>query len=104
LKYFVQVNKHKISDCNINDIIFRYAVPNNNQYRFSTKVSFDNGKTFETLTEIYLRCSVCGKSFRVHINNIRKKGDLSVTKCNHCNFCNYTYEVRKYDETSDLTY
>jgi hypothetical protein len=30
LKYFVQVNKHKISDCNINDIIFKYAVPNNN--------------------------------------------------------------------------
>ena len=98
------MNSHKVEESNIKNIIFKYAVPNNNQHRFSTKVSFDNGVTFETLKEIYLRCSVCGKVFRVHISNIRKKGELSSTKCNSCNFCNYTYEVKRYDDSSDLTY
>lgn len=103
LKYFVRINKHDITNNMLENIKYEYAAPGTCHNVFVSKVSFDNGQTYETLKEIYLKCCVCGTIFKVHIDNIRKKGDLSKVKCKSCIFCNYTYEVRRYDN-SELTY
>lgn len=104
LKYFVKINKREINEDNIQHIKYVYAVPTNNYYGYSSKISFDDGQKYETLNEIYLKCSICGKPFKVHISNIRQKGDLNQAKCKKCNFTNHIYENKRYDNSTNLTY
>ena len=98
-----KINKHIISECDISLIKYKYAVPTNNQMHFTPKISFDNGVTYESLKEIYLKCDVCDNIFRIHNDNIFKQ-DINKIQCQSCKFSNRRYTIRRYSKDSDLTY
>ena len=98
-----KINKHIISECDISLIKYKYAVPTNNQMHFTPKISFDNGVTYESLKEIYLKCDVCDNIFRIHNDNIFKQ-DINKIRCQSCKLSNRRYTIRRYSKDSDLTY
>ena len=71
-------------------------------YRINNTIIKDIGKNYETLVTVYLKCSVCNKIFKIHIENIRNK-DLTNIKCKTCGLNNHRYEIKLFDE-SGLTY
>lgn len=95
---------YKINDTIITDISqIKYCLfLINNQIKYSYKISFDNGNTFETIKSVWQKCSICGKIYKIHIYNLRNK-DLEHIKCNKCIFNNYRYTIQLYDN-SGLTY
>lgn len=100
INYFYKINNTIIVDKQ--NIIYYVAEPVNNQYKFTAKISFDNGKTKETIKDVYLKCSICQKIFKIHIQNIRNK-DLGNILCKSCGFTNISYPIRLYENTT-LTY
>lgn len=84
------------------NIKFIYAYPiSNNQFRFTSKISFDDGKTFETLKTIKLKCYICGKIFNIHLYNLRDK-EINKPKCNKCSFSNKLFAIKKFN--SEISY
>ena len=102
LPYIYQINNHIIENNNLDNIKYLEYYPTNNQFKFTSKISFDNGLTYETINKINLKCSICGKIFNIHIENLRNK-DLENIKCQGCAFNNYKYTIKLFDE-SGLTY
>lgn len=100
LPYVYQINDVILTDEIRKNIQYYYAEKVNNQCKFSSKVSFDGGLHKQTIHKFYLVCSICGKKFNIHVNNIRHK-NLQKIKCQGCSFTNYRYEIRKY---KNLTY
>ena len=86
----------------LNNIIYYYTEHTNNQFKFTSKISFDNGITKETIKYIFLKCNTCGRIFKIHTNNIRLQ-DLSNIQCRKCKLVNTTYPIRKYENTN-ITY
>lgn len=84
------------------NIKYIYAYPiNNNQFKFTSKISFDNGKTFETLKTIKLKCYICGKIFNIHIQHLRDK-EINKPKCKKCSFSNKLFAIKKFN--SEVSY
>ena len=102
LPYIYQINNHIIENNNLDNIKYLEYYPTNNQFKFTSKISFDNGLTYETINQIKLKCSICNKIFNIHIENLRNK-DLENIKCQGCAFNNYRYTIKLFDE-SGLTY
>ena len=100
IKYFYKINNTIITD--YKKVIYYVAEPIKSQYRFTAKVSFDNGKTKETIKNVYLKCKICQKIFKIHIYNMRNK-DLNNIICKSCSFTNLSYPIQLYDNTG-LTY
>ena len=100
LPYIYQINNHIID--NLDNIKYLYYYPTNNQFKFTSKVSFDNGLNYESVNQIKLKCSICGKIFNIHPENLRNK-DLSNIKCKTCGLNNHRYIIQLFDE-SGLTY
>ena len=86
----------------INNIKYKEYFPCNNQMKFTSKVSFDNGLTWETLKKIELKCSICQKIFNIHIENIRKQ-NIDEIKCRQCSFNSELFPIKLYKDTV-LTY
>lgn len=84
------------------NIKYKEYFPCNNQMKFTSKISFDNGITWESLKKIELQCSVCKKIFNIHIENIRKQ-DINKQLCKHCSFNSDLFPIRLYKDTL-LTY
>lgn len=101
LPYIYSINDILVNE-NINNIKYLYYYPTNNQYRFTSKISFDNGLTYKSIKNITLKCSICNKIFNIHIENLRNK-DLSNIKCKFCSLNNHRYTIKLYDE-SGLTF
>lgn len=100
LPYIVKINN---KDIDKEKVIYKDVIKNyNNQSKYTSKVSIDNGNKFEGLRSISLRCSCCGKVFNKHPDNL-KKISFNKIECNYCNFCNYTYKIKRYKNTS-ITY
>lgn len=98
LPYIVRINDKNI--IGKEKIIYYDIVKNyNNQFKYTSKVSLDNGIKFETLKGISLKCSYCGKIFNKHINNL-KSISTSRIECNQCNFSNYRYKIKRYNDTT----
>lgn len=95
------INGILISNIDITNVQYK-IFKTNNQYKFGYKISFDNGKTFNKIHNVCLKCSICGKIHNVHLNNIRNK-DMNNIKCSMCGYVNHRYEIRLYDD-SGLTY
>ncbi len=102
LPYMYQINNVIITPKNIKLIRYLEHYPTNNQFKFTAKVSFDNGITYKSIQNIKLQCSICKKIFNVHINNLKNK-DLSNIKCKMCSLSNHRYNIKLFDE-SGLTY
>lgn len=96
------INNILLSDINIEKIKYQYANHTNNQMKFTPKISFDNGLTYNSIKNIYLKCSICGKVFRIHTKNLKTK-DIDNIRCKMCGLTNHRYAIRLYDE-SGLTY
>lgn len=101
LNHIYSINDIQITEQNINNIKYLYYSPTNNQQKFNSKISFDNGKTFNSIHSVKLRCSTCNKIFNIHLINIRKQ-DIDNIECRYCKFSNKTFEIRKYNDS--LTY
>lgn len=93
----------------INDIQLNHTVDTikyihhevcNNQSHYTSKVII-NGKKY-TLKNVSLKCSICNKIHKVHINNLKYK-DVNNIKCGGCALCNTTFPIRLYKNTN-LTY
>lgn len=93
----------------INDIQLNHTVDTikyihhevcNNQSHYTSKVII-NGKK-HTLKNVSLKCSICNKIHKVHINNLKYK-DVNNIKCGGCALCNTTFPIRLYKNTN-LTY
>lgn len=98
---------YKLNDIILNDIIrsnikFKYYVKCNNQFKFTSKVSFDNGLTWETIKNVEIQCNICKKIFKIHYENLRKQ-DINNPKCKKCSFTNELFQIRLYKNTT-LTY
>lgn len=102
LPYIYKINNFLITKDNINKIKYLYSFPTNNQFKFTSKISFNNGINFESIKNIQLKCSICNKIFSIHLNNLRNK-DLLNIKCKTCALNNHKYNIRLYDD-SGLTY
>lgn len=102
LPYIYKINNHLITKDILNNIIYYYTEHTNNQFKFTSKISFDNGITKETIKYIFLKCNTCGRIFKIHTNNIRLQ-DLSNIQCRKCKLVNTTYPIRKYENTN-ITY
>ena len=100
LPHIYKINNIVLTD-KIRKTIQYKLFPTNNQTRFCYKISFDNGITFENIV-IYLKCHICGKIHKVHIDNLRKK-DFKNIKCSRCMLTNHRYKIKLYDD-SGLTY
>lgn len=101
LPYVYSINDNVIND-NIKNIKYLFAYPTNNQLKFSPKISFDNGITYNSIKSYKLKCNSCGKIFNIHIQNIRNK-NLDNIQCKHCCLTNFTFPIMKYKNTS-ITY
>ena len=77
LPHIYKINNIVLTD-KIRKTIQYKLFPTNNQTRFCYKISFDNGITFENIV-IYLKCHICGKIHKVHIDNLRKKKILKIS-------------------------
>lgn len=95
IKYIYQINDVVITNNIINNIKYYYSEPTNNQMLFTSKISFDNGITKETIKNVKLKCSICGKIYSIHLTNIKTK-NLDNLKCQTCSFTNYRYKIKKY--------
>lgn len=95
-----QINNHIID--NLDNIKYLYYYPTNNQFKFTSKISFDNGLNYETINQVKLKCSICNKIFNIHIGNLRNKNLLNI-KCKTCGLNNHRYQIKLYDD-SGLTY
>lgn len=84
------------------NIKYKFADYINNQAKFCTKISLDNGKTFSSIKDIAFKCSICNKIFKIHFDNIQKQ-NINHIVCRTCNFVNHTYKIKLYDNTL-LTY
>lgn len=84
------------------NLTYFYAVPTNNQMKYTSMISVDDGKTLIPNLTIELKCSICGKVFKIHKNNLRKKNKHSI-KCCQCALCNTSFPLKAYG-TSGLTY
>lgn len=102
INYIYQINDKKISNYNINEIIYYEHEICYNQQKFVSKISFDNGKTLENLKSIYLKCNICNKIFKIKPFNIRRK-NINDIRCQYCNFENIKFKIKKYNNTL-LTY
>lgn len=100
LPYIVRINDKEFD---IKNVVYDDVVKNyNNQCKYTSKVSIDNGNKFISLRSISLRCSCCGKIFNKHPDNLKKLSKDKI-ECTYCKFSNYTYKIRKYKNTS-ITY
>lgn len=100
LPHLYKINNETIQD-KLSNIIYK-LFPTNNQHKFSYKISFDNGKTFNAIKSMKIKCSICGNEQQIHIDNIKNK-DLNNLKCSKCLLTNHKYKIQLYDETG-LTY
>lgn len=87
---------------NIDNIIFYEHEPSNNQSKFVSKISFDNGKSKENLISLELQCNICKKIFKIKPFNLRRK-NINDIRCQYCNFETIKFKLQKYKDT-DLTY
>lgn len=102
LPYIYKLNGILLNKENINNIKYIEHYPCNNQMKFTSKISFDNGLNWETLKKIELKCSICGKIFNIHIENIRKQ-NINDIKCKSCSFTSELFPIKLYKDTL-LTY
>lgn len=102
ISYIYQINDKKISDYNINNIIYYEHEKCYNQQKFVSKISFDNGQTLENLKSIYLKCNICNKIFKIKPFNIRRK-NIEDIRCQKCNFWTKSYKIQFYKDTN-ITY
>lgn len=101
LPFLVRINDKKIEDyktIKYIPVIETYK----NQIKYTSKVSFNNGKTFESLYSVSLKCSYCGKIFKKHLCNLRTE-NINDIRCGTCKLSNHIYKLKKYKDTS-LTY
>lgn len=98
LPIIYKLNSIELNDETRNNIKYKEYFPCNNQMKFTSKISFDNGKTWETLKKIELQCSICKKIFNIHIENIRKQ-DISKPLCKQCSFNSDLFPIRLYKDT-----
>lgn len=101
LPYLVKINNKEILDktqIKYLDVVKNY----NNQKRYTSKVSFDDGNKYEGFNSVSLKCSCCGKVYNKHIFNLRTE-NINNPECGFCKLCNHQYKIRKYKDTC-LTY
>lgn len=102
LPYIFRLNNIILNSNNINNIKYKYYDYANNQLKFTSKISFDNGLTWNSIKDIALQCSVCGKIFKIHLSNLRSK-ILDNIRCKGCNFSTKEYKIELYKNTN-ITY
>lgn len=102
LPYIFRLNNIILNQDNIQNIKYKYYDYTNNQLKFTPKISFDNGINWESIKDIALQCSICGKIFKIHLINIRNK-NINDIRCRGCNLCNKEYKIELYQNTN-LTY
>lgn len=98
LPIIYKLNSIELNDEIRNNIKYKEYFPCNNQMKFTSKISFDNGENWETLKKIELQCSICKKIFNIHIENIRKQ-DINKPLCKHCSFNSDLFPIRLYKDT-----
>ena len=99
LSNFISINGKKF---NINDIVYYEHLPINNQSKFTSFVSFNNGLTKESLKSVELKCALCNKVFSIHPFNIRKY-NINNIKCKYCGFNTISFKLKQYKNTN-ITY
>ena len=102
LDSFYKINNTELKNLNKKNIKYKEYYPCPNQMKFTSKVSFDNGLTWETLKRIELKCSICGKIFGIHVENIRNQ-NIDEIKCRQCSFNSELFPIELYKDTV-LTY
>lgn len=100
LSKIYQINDIVLNDDIRNNITYIPYHPCNNQSKYTSAIQIGN-KIF-SIKSIYLKCDICGKVHKVHLDNIKSK-NISCVKCQQCALTNTIFPIRKYLDT-DLTY
>lgn len=95
-----QINDIIITDDIRNRLIYLPHEQCNNQSKYTDMILLDNKKI--SIHDVYLKCEICGKIQRVHIDNLKNK-NINFIKCKQCALSNTTFQIQKYLNTN-LTY
>ena len=95
LPYIKRINDIDIT--NIKNIVYYPTIPCNNQMKYTSRVLI-GGKN-NTIYNISLQCSLCGRIFKVHTINLRNK-KIDNIKCKQCGLVNKTYTKHRYKNTN----
>lgn len=102
LPFIFSINGKILNENIIKNIKYKYYSPCNNQKKFTSKISFDNGLTFNSIKSVALQCSICGKIFNIHLINLRHK-NINDIRCKGCIFSTKEYKIQLYKNTN-ITY
>ena len=103
-EFFNFINKIKSinhKEFNKETIIYYEHLSSNNQSKFQSFISFDNGLTKESLKSVEFICDVCGNEVSAHPFNLRRQNSENML-CRHCKFNNLKFPIKKYNDS--LTY
>lgn len=96
LPYIYSIGDIILNDDIRNNIIYKYADHCNNQKKFTSYISYDNGLNYIPLKQFFLKCNTCGKIFGIHNINLKNKNIYDI-KCKQCNFFTKPYLIKKHD-------